>query len=527
MGRRPSTYRARLSGVFDACQRLEEEHGYVNPEMLQGELGLSERMVRQYLKDLTNIGVLTYVGGSRYQINGVLMAQIVNDLATTDEETTWFAHPPLNLESVLDHPTHRQVLRQVNPTLRKVRSIFKKMELLYIFPDQLRSELVNLDLKSLYKEKKFPLFDGRIEALHGSCFVESVSAPGVPLLCASEDRWNLVDRFIFVGTSATDLQKHVRFYHFSVLTVSILSASGLVHQFRDGRLIDDRYMHLDYPRLEILGDDDDAGLHSTSDPFYELLSDFPELIYLGRNLAVRYLRTILHLELSLALLRRLQEKEIDLSKVVWMHRGSLVPHGFVTGGRTLQRLQQRAWQLFNTFKKACLKHGIILIGLSRIPRDDIFYRLANLSLQLKGVINDPLDRMSDAIFLDQIMKNGDVTCLITRGKERSKPKIPELKEWYWKDHGAIIRVEQLSASTDEQQLIAERNTIALLLSDLYLKKSPGEPHGGPSIVVDAHSAAKRWLNLLTQQVLTTIQEGIEDLRRKALRSSLEDWKDVE
>ncbi len=524
MGRSTSTYRARLSVVFDACQRLEQEHGYVNPEMLQEALGLSERMVREYLKDLSNLGVLTYVGGSKYQLNGALVTRIVNELATTDEEDTWFARPTLDLEKVLLHPTHRQVLQQVNPTLRKVKDIFKKMELLYIFPDQLRHELTKLNLKDLYRDKKFPLLDGKIEAIHGERFIENVKTMGVPLLCLPEERQDLVDKFVFVGTAATDHKEHVKFHHFSVITVSMLSASGVVQQFEKGRLKDGQYIQLDYPRLEIMDESVDEGLQSTTEPFYELLSDFPELIFLGRNLAVRYLRTILHFELSLALLKRLQEESLDLSRVVWMHRGGLLPHGFVTGGRTLERLKQRSWQLFQSFQKKCLDHGIVVMGISRIPRDDMFYRLANLSLQLKGIIPRSLERMSDAIFLDQIMKNGDVTCLITRGKERSKPVIPELKEWYWKDHGGVIRIEHLTGTTEEQQLIAERNTLALVLSNLYLKKVGGEPHGEPSVLATALTASRRWLNFLTQQVLTTIQVAAEDLRNKAQQTPFDEWK---
>ncbi|MGQ9721239.1 MAG: hypothetical protein ACUVXA_07960 [Candidatus Jordarchaeum sp.] len=80
MGRTGLTYRARLTLVLNACLEIFTEQGVVNVASLADRVDLTERAVKDYLDDLSNLDVLTYEGAGKYRGNTSRIDDVTSEL---------------------------------------------------------------------------------------------------------------------------------------------------------------------------------------------------------------------------------------------------------------------------------------------------------------------------------------------------------------------------------------------------------------------------------------------------------------
>ncbi len=498
MGRTGSTYKARLQSLMNQCLQLYLENGYIDPVMLAEREELSSRMLRDYLNDLLHLQILKYVGNNRYVLN----TQLFRTLG--DEELEWIRSPVLSVDSLAASTKFFDALSEVDNLQEKIQSIYEKMKLLYVFPEELRKTLSTepLDANLMKKIEK-----RRIKNVIGKYLVEKNVIKALPLR-----------DLLIVGSSA----KYDSFNYkigagAAILTITILASAAYGQYFHKEPQKTEAFRPyvMQLPEIHRFEGYEPYG---KDDPFYEMLHDFPELLYFGRSLAIRFLSNILQWQSNLELLKVLEKEGVPLKNSVWFFRGTLSPHGFVTMGKKLKTLQQKAHQLFYTFADKAREHGLYIVGVSAVPKDDIFFSLANHLLVKTGYIEEPLDKMSDNIFLNQVMHDKDVTCLIERTPELSKPSLEGTYEFFWKDYETLLKLEFISVEDDP---LKERNYIASILSSAFTLKPFRGASSGPSATIQAEIIADSWHRQLQQYVMAAFELGWQKFFQEIKKSEKE------
>ncbi|MHA1470991.1 MAG: hypothetical protein ACTSSP_10605 [Candidatus Asgardarchaeia archaeon] len=468
MGRTSSTIRVRLTALLNIILEIQQRKGHVTPKELTEKTSLTDRSIRDYLKILTTLGVLEYEGSGRYSVNQRRLYQVMmnNVLEPT---------PMITLEDFID-PVRVAELAHLGSINEKIKSILKRVDMDYLLSGKLRDELRNLRIDSELERWGFV---------------------GDKFILERRARDLFLDNVWFSGSASAYTLGNYRYRDIMTMSIVFLSAANYVGYFSRNVLDRDRSKSIIRPYLRTYKGKEPF---LPGDPFYEMTSDFPELLESGRKIAARYLVEYQHLSADYEAIKEYGDKFRILFR-----NGSLVPHGFIVYSRHLMELRDRVHTLFKRLLELSRKKDVLLVGVSVVPHDNYIIRILNTVKRMK------IGETSDLNLMLGILYDGEATCPVKRKTERGRPPISNWYEFYIKRHNFVLKVEMITDSPLEDQ---ER-----VLDTLYSLSLPAPDRSvlsGPSIAGTAQILAKNNLMFL--------KRNIEMAIHGALRSYIEEYE---
>lgn len=461
MGKTGSTLRVRLSLLINMSLDIQQRKGYITPKDLSEKSGLTDRAIRDYIHYLTTLGVLDYVGGGKYTINEAQLKQAL--------QMSWLDPRPLiTLEDFVD-PVRVVELAQRGAIDEKVRKVLERMKLDYIISGRLREQLRKLKIDDELASYGF----------EGDYFILRRRAKDL-----------FLDNIWVAGTAASYSLEHFRYRDFLIMSIVFLSAGGYLGYFRHNILDQETSIKTARPRLETYKSKEPF---LPGDPFYEMTSDFPELLESGRKIAARYLMEYQHLSLDYEMIR----DHSDKFNVLFRH-GSLVPHGFIVGTKHLIQLRDKVHKLFKNLIYLAEQKKVKLIGISFTPHDNYLIQILNKTKKLR------IGETSDLNLLFGILEDGEVTCPVKRRTEKGRPIVRNWYEFYMKKGNFAMKVEMLSDDP-----LKDQEKIMDLIYSLSVP-SPGRMIiAGPSVVGVAQMSALENLAQLKRTITMSIKYAFE------------------
>ena len=228
------------------------------------------------------------------------------------------------------------------------------------------------------------------------------------------------------------------------LTVAYVASCALVAAFDElGDLVESRARKK--PSVRKFSGQEPFG---EDEPLYELSVEYPELLMLGRKMASRLLKEYYRFRNCAEVL----EEEEGLAIAVT--RGSLLPHGFVLAREcdVLRRLMRSVREAFDEAVKRSSEKGVVLVGISKSPRD---YRFFGAVKELLGLRMPP---MSDYAFLHSVMRDGDATAPMSLPRERGRV-VENWYEFYVRRGPYLYKLEYV---TDRDPVEVQREILTLL-----------------------------------------------------------------
>ncbi|MFQ5976955.1 MAG: hypothetical protein ACE5OZ_02340 [Candidatus Heimdallarchaeota archaeon] len=476
LGRRGSTYRARIDVLIRTCLELAREDGTIRTAKLANRLRLSDRMIRDYMTDLQILRILKYVGPGTYQPNQEITL-------ITDTDPFDFPETSVSLERLLTSPRYIHALKEIDSIQEKVNHVFKKMEYTYTLPDEIRTAL----RKSTLEQTGIALADFEKAKFLGDFLIQPERATSAYL-----------DNIVIPGSASTKSLSHIRLLDFSLLTVALMTASSYATLFKRNSLSENHNRFVDIPQLQRF---EGTAPFRKPDTFYEMVTDFPELLMTGRSIAARFLTEITQLQADLEMLKRLDEQPLGEYLPVYLRKGSMTPHGFLVIAPSLRRLQRECRRLLKDLLEFAYSRGIILAAVSSQPRDDFFFRVACETL------GKNLGQMNDLLFFNQILIDGDITCLVENHSKKGKPPIPNTFDFYMKRGDIVVKTEFQAIN---EPLLDQKTLTELLMS--LISPRPNERFSpGPSIVLQAEMRATNHRQMLENRVHSALHFGFQQL----------------
>lgn len=479
MGRTGATLKARLSVLIDACIELSVETGRVNVGELAERVDLTDRLIRSYLRMLQALGLLQYVGAGTYQIDQDLMQEKAKEI------TTGLKGPRITLDDFIGDPKYVTTILETSPLRPKVEEVLERLEYTYAFPEETRAKLRE------FRIEEYPEFVG--ESL-----IEQERAQMVYL-----------DRMAFIGSASVRRIKNFKLFDFSYLSLAYFCSAAYTARFlKDLLMLGEGELVL-APSLETFKGSEPF---IEGEPFYELGTDFPELLAAGRAIAARYLEKIQQYNLELEVLKRVPKDETK--PLMLIHQGALIPHGFIVESRILRKLRDRSQELFYKLMQVAKRQEVLLVGISTKPRDDYFYR------KVREQAGMDFGRHTDYSLFFHVMRDGDFTCLVKRGKERGRPAVEQLYEFYMMSKGEVLKAEFVAL----EDPLEERRRIVDITYTTHEKKPRSELTHGPSPLIAALDRANLYARNLEHLLMSTLMastatlyEKIDSLREKFLQ----------
>lgn len=468
MGRTGSTYRARLTMVLHACIELQAKEGEVDVSRLAEMVDLTERAVKDYLDDLASLNVLSYKGAGRYVVNERLVGEVSEDLLFEPRSTVFIE----DLEGRQPH------LLASEPISGKVQRVLRKLDFPLVRGAEVREKLVGARVE----DYSFPV------RLLGERLVLPGFAGHV-----------LLDGVYVAGSAPVHSILNLALFDFTILTVVCLSVGGFVGFFDGGILDSDRSVRKRFPDLHSF-----RGMEpfDEGDPFYELSTDFPELLQAGRSIAARFLREIQHYRLGISIIEELGDR-FD----VYFRLGSLVPHGFLVASRSLVKLRDECNRLFYELVEAARRNGVILVGVSPVSMDNVFFRAC------RPLLGEAAGSTNDLSFLSMVLRDGDSTCLIERGKEKGKLPVKDVYEFYLMRSSLVTKYEFISGNP-----LSDHKKVADLAYTLTSAPLRDRLEAGPSVVSVAKQEASNNLTSLVTAVEAGLKVGFQSMLEKVQRA---------
>lgn len=461
MGRTGSTIRARLSMLINIIVELQAKEGFISTRELAERTSLTDRAIRDYLDMLSTLNVLKYIGAGKYKLNR----------AQFDAVFTSTVMEPRFQYTLEDFMTSDQILKlaKIAPLESKVRRILERINLEYLISDRLRADLQKIKIDD----------DLRMEGLVGDRLIIRKAAKEVIF----DDQW-------FAGTCGAYDLKNFRVFTWAVFTVVYLSAGGYLGYYRMNLLDQNRSKLFHKPDFETYRGKDPF---LPGDPFYELTTDFPELLMAGRNIAARYLMELLHYGQDYELIKEHGDKFNLL-----LRHGTILPHGFIVKSKSLMELRDRTNEMFFKVMGEAKKRGITVVGVSIDPHDNLLIRILG---KVKGI---KIGETSDMNLMYGVLNDGDATCLIRRPTERGRPTVDNWYEFYLRQKDTVLKFEMLSDNPEDDQ--------KRLLDILYSLSVPTPLKGvvsGPGIVQGAHYLALQNLTYLKRTITMSLNAGFQ------------------
>ncbi|MEM2246064.1 MAG: hypothetical protein QXU91_06365 [Thermofilum sp.] len=401
---------SRLDEALRACVELAGSRGYVTASELAARMGAGERMARNYLVDLREVGALEYVGGGRYVLTGaaregLLGAEVFGEGLTVEgvaSRVLWRAE-------VLDFMVER--------AYRLVRAVEGLAD-----REGLRRRLLELSPP---------------EGFAGDRLVAS----------SREVSGRRVER-LAGEAGAAQVESYVFMKLMPVTVVFVCSAAAITRLDEWGRVSSLELRRRPDARDFKGGEPFDEGLA-------ELALEYPELLVAGRRIAARLLLARLRLRNVLDAL----ESGVELV----VSKGTLLPHGFLLpGSELLKMLQGEVEELFRRAQERAAELGVPLASITAEPRDYRFCEAVGRELGLR------LQRVSDAVLLTYLLEPWEYTAPMELREERGR-RVENWFEFYWKVGSRLLKVEYVAR---EDPVGAQRALIASLAPNMQVGGSP-------------------------------------------------------
>jgi len=407
-----STFYVRLNDIINQCFQIQTEHGYIDASLLSERTGLSDRIIRDYLKDLVNLRVLDYISSGKYVLNKEVMAQLLGTYGTEP-------YIQLTLEDFL-RPSLLRLSDAPDMIRGKLFRVIKKLNLDLVFDRNIRKML---------RETRI---NGSVGHIIGGSFILPRAATMIPL-----------DNIYIPGSASSYCIRNYGIADYAVLSTVYLSAASYVGYYRKNVLDKEKSVLRVIPDLIHYSGKEP---YIPEDPFYEITTEFPEVLDFGRRIAARVLSQITHYKLDISIIEKYGDN-FDL----YIRTGSLHPHGFVFQAKKLNELQDKSDDLFWKMVKIAREKNVLLVGLTYRIHDNIFTRT------IKDFFNLNIAEVSDDNFLTLVLEEGDTTALIVRGREKGRPDVPNWYEFYMKARNNIIKFEFIARDNpwDDMELIRD------------------------------------------------------------------------
>ena len=447
MVKTPSSLAVRLSDFLNQVLRLDFTYGYVRASDVVDISGLSERLIRDYLNYLVDLGVLEYNGSGVYHVNRERVSEVLS-----------FLDPEPFTQLKLTHFIDQKVLdewRSTRELTGKISRVLEKLNFGLLFSNgELKREIRGLE----------PGYSGNVV---GDRFIFERAAKRI-----------LLNDVMVPGSSSAYHLHNYGFGDFVVMT-NIYIASCVFGAYYVGDQINgSKSVERVVPDFQNFSGREPF---EVDDPFYEISTDLPDLLGFARNIAARYLMDILHLKLDIWFVEQFGDK-ID----VLFRAGDFIPHGFVVKAKKLVELRDEVSKLFYRLLKVAREKNVLLAGITYRVHDNIFLK------NVEKVLGRKLAETTDDNFLSFILDDGDTTSLIYRESEKGRIKVRNWYEFYIKYRSEIYRIDYI-AFNDPFEDYEKIRDLAYSSSILPPKKGL---YPGPSSISIAQSKAKyRVLNL--------------------------------
>lgn len=384
--------------------------GYVTASDLAERMGVGERMARNYLVDLREVGAVEYVGGGRYVLTSAARECFAGAEAFGEG---------LSVEGVASRALWRYevVGFMLERAYRLVRAAGELGD-----RGRLRAGLLGLRPPEGFAGERLVSSSREVEG----CRVGRL---------AGEAGASEMEGFVFMGLMPVTVV-----FVCSAVAVAQLDEWGRVSSLELRRRPDAR---------------DFRGGEPFDDGVAELALEYPELLAAGRRVAARLLLARLRLRNVLEAL----EPGVELV----VSKGTLLPHGFVLpGSELLRRLQGEVEELFRRAQERAAELGVPLASVTSEPRDYRFYEAVRRELGLR------LRRVSDAAFLAYLLEPWEYTAPMEVREERGR-RVDNWFEFYWKVGSRVVKVEYVTRGDPVE---AQRALIAALAPNMQVGGSP-------------------------------------------------------
>lgn len=465
--RTPAVYYDKLSAILRICLDLYNKYGVVSLDKLIDEANIGERMLREYLKDLVALNILIYVGGGQYLVNQDRVESLIR-LLGGEPKIVDFIDPSL----VRGMKTSREI------TVRITR-IFEKLGI---------KDVLDIRIKERVRgEPQKPL---------------PQSVLGDKLVLSGVCRKVILDDIRISGSASTyvvrDYSLNIHGEPFAFLTIAYVGASAFVGYYRNNMLVVDESVVRSIPRFEVY---EGRSPFIEEEPFYELVTEYPELLGIGRKLAARLISELIHYKLDIEILEEFGD-DIDL----YIRYHSLLPHGYIISARRLMELQNKVYGAFEKFLEIARKKNVVVAGLSIKSHDNLFVKLLNNHYGLK------LMNVNDDNVLLFLLNDGDTTAVVNRPVERGRVRIDNWYEFYMKIGDEILKLEYISYGKP----IEEYAKIRDLVYSSYVVRPAQSVIYGPGPVVMAYDRAQFHANEI-ERLVRSILDGTFRSFMRAMR----------
>ncbi len=467
MVRTSAMYFERLRSVLHKCLRLGLCYGVITIDMLARELGIGERGLRDYLRDLTTMGVIEYLGAGRYRIN----TDRINSISR------YLDGGSLDITDFFDDELIRSI-RASREIEDRVSRIFERLNVKKLLDRDFRMEVLNFRYS-------------------GVLTIDGARIVGDRLILPGVSESFPLDR-MYVGGSGYGYSVDNRVLWssarepFATLTLAFTSAASFVAWFEGDRLDYSKSWSDIHPSFrEYTG----RSPFVRGEPFYELVTGYPELLDFARRLAARLIAQQIHYNVILS---AIDSKGSDMD--VLFVGGSLFPHGYVIEAKRLLELKSIVEKTFDKLVSMARKYRVLLAGVNFKPHDNVFIRFLRKYLDVEfGHIND-----TNALLF--LLNDGDTTAPINRFSEKGRRRIDEWYEFYMKVGDRVVKVEYISLGEPFKDYVRIRD----LLYSSSLPSPRGDDIFGPSPMVESVIRAQSQLRILRHSIPKVIQLKLDE-----------------
>ena len=399
----PSTYSSRLALAMVTVLEISAGKGLVEVSEVAKALDVTERMAREYLSDLEELGLLEYVGLGVYSVKRSRVRDILMKFEA--EGGIQLRIQDFMVETPYFHRKAARLLSKIKPLISRGREI---RELL----------LKSGQLNNLCGDRALYTKEDYISDLRS---LENATALG--------------------EASTSEISNYVVGYAIPLTVSYIASAIAELEFGRSGELLGIRFAVR--PKLREFKEEEPF---EEGEPLYELSVEYPELLLLGRKIATRLLRDIERYKNLLGKVGKEPSFAVTL--------GSLRPHGFTVSSRCriLDALLKKSQELFEKVIDTCSRKGLTLVSLVNDPRDNRFVKTVSEILNLNRL------GLSDIAFLSAIMLDGDATAPMKLEEERGR----RVKNWYEFYFRRGLRVFKIEYVTTRDPIEVQKEIIGLL-----------------------------------------------------------------
>lgn len=403
-------YISRLNVALRECAELAGQQGYVTAQALAARMGVTERMARNYLMDLLDLGALEYAGGGRYVLTGAARAKLEEGEVLGGEYTVEAVASARGWGGELSEYMLEKVYR-LKGALRELGS-----------REGVRRKLLQAEPPEGFS--------------------------GGRLILSSRDVEPREVRRVAGEASGYALRGYVLAGLVPITVAYMCSVAAIVELNEVGQVEDLKFLRRPDVRDFRGGEPFDEGL-------VELAVEHPELLIAGRKVAAR----LLCARLKLANMLDAVERGVELA----VSKGTLLPHGFVLPGSELfKRLEREVAERYEKLVERARERGVTLASIIDEPRDYRFYEA------VRGLLGLKLARVSDAAFLSYVLDQWEYTAPLRVSRERGR-SVEDWYEFYWKVGERLIKVEYVTRSDPVE---AQRELIASLAPNLQVGGMP-------------------------------------------------------